>query len=137
MVEAGFRVIPTLQGLPLYLPPEKLPGHGTGWSIQQRLEYSALVYVAEKGRRMKLRTGPCVGHSSDRTPRREMPTGSTASGDSAPQERSEKPSLPFCFTAVSGSGLSRHRLGELPSETLAELVLASVGPDVKQFETGS
>lgn len=45
--------------------------------------------------------------------------------------------LPFCFTAGSGSGLSCHKLDELPSETLAELILASVGPDMKQFETGS
>lgn len=49
VAEAGFRVIPTFQDLPLYLPPEKLPGQGTGWSIQQLLEYSALIYVAEKG----------------------------------------------------------------------------------------
>lgn len=49
----------------------------------------------------------------------------------------KEPSLPFCFTAGSDSGLSLHRLDELPSETLAELVLASVGPDMKQFETGS
>jgi len=42
--------------------------------------------------------------------------------------------LPFRFTAGSGSTFSRHRLAELSSETLAELVLASFVPDRKQFK---
>ena len=42
--------------------------------------------------------------------------------------------LPFCFTAGSGSTFSRHRPAELSSETLAELVLASLVPDIKQFK---
>lgn len=58
-------------------------------------------------------------------------------GTQFPRKGVKEPSLPFCFTAGSGSGLSLHRLDGLPSETLAELVLASVGPDMKQFETGS
>lgn len=42
--------------------------------------------------------------------------------------------LPFCFTAGSGSALSRHRPAESASETRAELVLASSVPDVRQLK---
>ena len=60
-------------------------------------------------------------------------------GDPSPsRERSEETvsRLPFRFTAGSGSTCSRLRLAELSSETLAELVLASFVPDVKQFKMG-
>lgn len=48
----------------------------------------------------------------------------------------EGASLPFCGTAGTGSVLSRHRLGECSSDILAELVLPSFVPDIKQFKTG-
>lgn len=54
-----------------------------------------------------------------------LAAGFLSAAQSPPTEKCEGAFLPFCFTAGSGSAFSRHRLAELSSEILVELVLAS------------
>lgn len=83
--------------LPLDLPLKKLRGHGTDWYYPAMTRIfcshlcrgereSGLAYEG-KGQDPMWARDPRGPYSSDRTPRREVPTGSTVLGDSVSPEK--------------------------------------------------